>query len=80
MKTRTDNVIAEGEVTGHVHAVMGDEVSVLGDSSDRSFVAPHGATIVHEEHEELTVLPGSYRTGIVREMDHFAEQIRLVAD
>ncbi len=77
MDKRVDNVLADGEVTGHSHRVIGDEVAVY---EDRSFVAPEGARVVHEEHADFVVDSGSYDTGIVREMDHFEKQAKEVAD
>lgn len=37
-------------------------------------------TLLHEEHNPVSIPPGEYRIGIVREYDHFAEEARAVAD
>jgi hypothetical protein len=42
--------------------------------------APNGATMFHEEHQPITVPPGTYVVRIVREYDHFSEEARYVAD
>lgn len=38
------------------------------------------AYLVHEEHKTISVQPGEYRIGIVREYDHFKEEAREVVD
>lgn len=74
-------VVAEGEVTGHAHVVLGDGVEVWGAEDGTLYVsAPHGGTVTHEEHHAQPLAPGDYRIGIVREYDHFAEEARQVAD
>jgi hypothetical protein len=45
---RRDQVLAEGEVTGHAHRVEGEDVAVYGDEDERVLMATPGATIVHE--------------------------------
>jgi hypothetical protein len=42
--------------------------------------APNGTTIVHEEHDPITIPPGDYVIGTVLEYDHFAEEARKVID
>ena len=80
MKKRTDNILAEGEATGHCHAAEGVDVAVYGDGPDRLLDVPDGAEITHQEHENFTVPAGKFRTGIVREQDHFADEARHVVD
>ncbi len=80
MKKRKDTIIAEGEATGHMHTVVGDDVEVYGDGDDRELHAPQGGVASHQEHAEIAIPPGEYNTGIVREMDHYQEQARRVAD
>lgn len=78
-----DNVLAEGEATGHHHVAEGEGVAVLekeGEPGDLFLLAPNGATIGHEEHNPLTVPPGTYEVKHVREYDHFEEEARRVAD
>ena len=74
-------VLAEGEVTGHAHVVIGDGVEVWEAEDGTIYVsAPRGGELVHEEHHAQYLEPGHYRIGIVREYDHFAEEARNVAD
>lgn len=73
-------ILAEGEATGHAHRVTGDaELLRLG---DRLFLRVLGGDVrvVHEEHAEISIPPGDYRIGRVREFDYFAEVARPVRD
>lgn len=73
-------VLAEGEVTGHAHEVIGEGVEVLEKDGVLYLHAPSGGQIQHEEHHTITIPPGDYTIGIVREYDHFAEEAREVRD
>ena len=77
---RLDNHLAEGEMTGHFHAAVGDGVAVLQHKGGLVLDAPTGARIVHQEHKEIVVPPGVYEVRRVREYDHFAEEARQVRD
>lgn len=79
MKKLNHNRLAEGEVTGHAHRVIGKSELFEADRGiDLS--AKVKVVIRHEEHGPITLVPGDYETGIVREMDHFAEEARNVID
>lgn len=81
MKRVDNNILAEGEVTGHYHQAIGDDVSVLEmDGDTRLLTAPNGAEITHQEHNKITLPPGDYIRSIVVEHDPFAEEIRQVRD
>ena len=77
-------VLALGEVTGHAHVVE----SIPGVTSyiaadGRMFIEVpegHTATVRHQEHGPVTLPPGVWERGIVREYDPFAEAARQVAD
>lgn len=76
-------VLAEGEVTGHAHVVVAEpEVSVeLFELDGVTYLRTSGpSSLVHEEHHQQLLAPGTYRVGGVREYDHFAEEARRVAD
>jgi len=73
-------VLAEGEVTGHAHRASGEGVVVMEFDGTLFMDAPNGAEVTHEEHGPHTIPPGIYEIGIVKEYDHFAEEIREVAD
>ena len=80
MKRRKDNVLAEGEATGHAHRATGDGVAVYGDGDDRKLQAPKGTVVTHEEHGLQTWPPGDYDISRVQEFDPFEEEIRNVQD
>lgn len=80
MKKIKNNVLAEGEVTGHAHRAVGKGVIVYQSTHGRDIEAPSGATITHEEHHHITIPAGDYETGIVREQDHFAQDIKQITD
>ena len=87
----TRAVLAEGEATGHYHAVyMEDMLENAGitlcknseyDSQNRGIIVT-GASIElkHEEHHTLTLEPGFYLQRIVKEYAHISGITRRVAD
>lgn len=85
IKDRRGVVLAEGEVTGHYHGIGGDEADVaLMEAPDgRRFVVNSGdkpVTLTHQEHKPVTVAPGAFQVGIVREKDWFQDMVRNVQD
>lgn len=78
---RKNNHLAEGEVTGHFHAVYGGDTAVWGDLEGNLFLdVKSECEVRHQEHGTVSVPPGKYEIGIVREYDHFAEEARAVQD
>jgi hypothetical protein len=73
-------IVAEGEHTGHAHAIKESEAIIRVKDGKRYVITPTGFTITHEEHLPITVEPGIYEIGIVQEYDHFAEEARNVLD
>jgi hypothetical protein len=67
MKRREDKNLAEGEVTGHAHRVITDDVVVYGEGEVREMSAPSGAVVTHEEHKTVSLPPGEYSITIQRE-------------
>ena len=88
---KTRAVLAEGEATGHYHAVyMEDMLDNAGitlcknseyDRKNRGIVVT-GASVElkHEEHDTITLEPGFYLQRIVKEYDHISGITRRVAD
>ena len=79
-----DLILAEGEVSGHAHRVAcpdGVEAELL-ELGDRIFLRIMGgdASVVHEEHKEITIPAGEYEISRVQEYDHFAQEARTVTD
>jgi hypothetical protein len=73
-------IIAEGEHTGHAHALKECDAVIRVKNGKRYVITENGFTITHEEHLPIKVAPGVYEIGIVQEYDHFAEEARNVAD
>lgn len=74
-----DNVIAEGEATGHAHRIEGGDVFVAGGTM---FVgAGSSANLTHEEHKsyESGLAKANYQRLIQREYDD-EEEWREVID
>lgn len=63
-------VLAEGEATGHAHVALADEAE-LAEAPDGTlylFVGGEkGAVLVHEEHDTIPLVPGSYEVRRQRE-------------
>lgn len=71
---------AEGEVTGHHHSCIADCIVLYEKDGTLYCSVGKEATVTHQEHNPVTLAPGNYEIGIVREVDHFADEIRRVAD
>lgn len=75
-------VLAEGEVTGHAHVVdCPDAVFLATDLADlegRFLKIEADASVVHEEHDTLTLAPGFYE--VRRQREYASEAERYVAD
>jgi len=72
-------VLAEGEVTGHVHELVGGEVDLFQDKAEVIFARIMQPTeLKHAEHATQTIEPGVYR--VVRQREYSPEEIRRVAD
>ena len=85
-------VLAEGEETGHLHAIDAPEATFLATdlaSIEGRFLvieaeaitagAAAGVSLTHPEHDTITVAPGSYEVRRQREYSE-AGGIRVVAD
>jgi hypothetical protein len=76
-------VLAEGEATGHAHAVLGDGVELVETDDETRYVevvGPTPAKLVHEEHATISLKPGAYEVRRQREYVPHAFDARLVAD
>lgn len=80
--TRGRLVLAEGEVTGHAHAILDETAElVTADEAAELYLLVHGTDpvdLLHEEHATIQVPPGQYERRILRE--YAPEEIRQVAD
>lgn len=76
-------VLAEGEHTGHYHGITDGGVELLEAPDRTRYVINQSnrpAILTHQEHKPVTVDPGIWRVGIVREKDWFTEMVRNVVD
>jgi hypothetical protein len=65
---RTDRIIlAEGEVTGHAHAIADPDARAFSHEGQRYLLTRSVAQLVHEEHAPIEVPPGTWRVVIQRE-------------
>lgn len=78
-------ILAEGELTGHAHAIEApiSDVSVyelvdVEDMGERFVEIIREVEVKHEEHNTQTLKPGWYQIGIARE--YSPEKIRRVVD
>lgn len=79
---------AEGETTSHHHSAIVEKTDAGADNiilyEDEKGVlwckVNEETTVTHQEHKPVTLSPGNYRVGIVREYDPFEKEIRSVRD
>jgi hypothetical protein len=60
-------ILAEGEVTGHAHAIRSPAATLLRAGDERYLRVAAPVTLDHEEHARIEVAPGTYRVVIQRE-------------
>ena len=79
-------VLAEGEQTGHHHRIeyqFTPLVELLEAKDGTRFLVNKGdkpVSLVHEEHQPITIEPGIYEVGSIYEVDHLAQMERKVID
>lgn len=75
-------VLAEGEVTGHAHAVLDESAELVTvEEATELYLLVHGTEpveLVHEEHGTVAVPPGAYE--VRRQREYAPDEIRRVAD
>jgi hypothetical protein len=73
-------ILARGEATGHVHRILepGAVVLYLENVGGYLEVMAERATLVHEEHDAITLPRGAYRFWFQRE--YSPQEIRRVVD
>lgn len=77
--TRKRLVLAHGE-SGHSHVIEDDEAELIQIGERMLLNLPKAATVVHEEHGPITLSPGIWEIGRVKEYDYFQHMIRQVID
>jgi len=71
-------VLAEGETTGHAHAIDARDADVVEAGGLMFVVVPDEATLVHEEHAPAKLFGGEYLTGA--QVEYAPAAIRRVLD
>lgn len=81
VEKKFDGVVQYGEHTGHSHKFTeSGYIYFETPQKTRHLRIVEPIKLFHEEHKEITISPGEYRIGIVKEYDHFAEEAREVLD
>jgi len=71
---KADNIVLEGEATGHMHRLIGGDI-LLADS--RMFLqVPDRATIIHDEHFPIPLEKGDYE--VIRQKEYKSENMTQV--
>ena len=76
-------VLAEGEQTGHAHALLGEYLELVETEDETRYVeiaGPEPAKLVHEEHDTLSLQPGAYEVRRQREFVPRSFEPRFVSD
>lgn len=73
-------VLADGEHTGHQHVVESEDAELVQIGERMLLKLAKQATVVHQEHKPITLSPGIWEVGRVREYDWFQHMERTVVD
>ena len=78
IQRKDDRVLAEGEVTGHLHELT--DGFVFSKNMQLYFSVPQGCEVklTHPEHQHLIFLPGTYE--VIRQREYRPEGWRHVSD
>ncbi len=73
-------ILARGEATGHHHSIEEDSDVALLEAPDKTLFLnlTKEKTVKHQEHGPVTLKPGKYRIGLVKEVDPFAQEVDRV--
>jgi hypothetical protein len=71
-------VLAEGEATGHAHAIRAAGVALCMYGIQRILEVQREAILRHEEHADIILPPGNYE--VIRQREYTPGEIRQVAD
>lgn len=79
-KSARGYVLAEGEATGHAHCITGSGIEMYESEGILYLKTNKQVQVKHEEHKPVTVAPGIWEVGRVKEYDAFEEEARNVRD
>lgn len=72
-------VLAHGE-SGHSHVLEDTDAELIQIGERMLLRLKKAATVVHEEHHKITLSPGIWEIGRVKEYDYFQQMERQVQD
>lgn len=74
-------ILAEGEITGHAHVITDTKNACRYTLNEKTYLlVENPVELYHEEHNTLTIQPGTYEIDTVKEYDPFEKEIRRVQD
>ena len=74
-------VLVEGEHTGHAHVLDCEtDAELIREGEKMLLKLTQQATVVHPEHKPVTLEPGIWEIGRVREYDYLSKMVRPVQD
>lgn len=78
--TRKRLVVAEGEATGHCHAIdfTAKQMQTFRDGEQLYIRVLQPVVLTHQEHSAATIEPGDYM--VVRQVETWLDEVRQVAD
>lgn len=79
LRHRQSEILAEGEMTGHKHRLMG-QVQILDGEDGEYLQVNEESMLVHEEHNQVKLDSGFYKVIHEREFDPFEELAKPVTD
>jgi hypothetical protein len=78
LKKRKDNVLVEGETTGHMHELTAKTVSVYGTDDDMYVSLDKPTELIHPEHNTIQVDKGVWK--VIRQREYSPAENRRVLD
>src|SRR5437870_9481684 len=72
-------VLAHGE-SGHSHVIEDDEAELIRIGERMLLSLTKQAIVTHEEHKAITIAPGIWEIGRVKEYDYITKMERQVVD
>lgn len=75
------HVLAEGEATGHFHAIKETEKATMYERDGKLYLnVIDECDVTHQEHHKITLPKGDYEIDRVQEWDYFEQEARAVID
>ena len=76
---QSSRIVAEGEATGHHHALVNMTAQIYNTTTARYVVVEQPTVLTHQEHKPIELPQGIFEIKIQRELDLLGE-IRQVMD